>query len=86
MKYKNGDMRVLWFVPIDSPPFIIDVKSVEEAIIVMNVLSSYDSFQQLINNTKPFYSNVGDLEIFDDGEWNTWINENGEHIEDLVDK
>jgi len=86
LKYKNGDMRVLWFVPIDSPPFIIDVKSVEEAIIVINVLSSYDSFQQLINNTKPSYSNVGDLEIFDDGEWSTYINDIGEHIEDLVNK
>ena len=86
MKYKNGDMRVLWFVPIDSPPFIIDVKSVEEAIIVINVLSSYDYFQQLVNNTKPSYSNVGDLEIFDDGEWSTYINDIGEHIEDLVNK
>ena len=79
-------MRVLWFVPIDSPPFIIDVKSVEEAIIVINVLSSYDHFQQLVNNTKPSYSNVGDLEIFDDGEWSTYINDIGEHIEDLVNK
>jgi hypothetical protein len=42
-----------------------------EAVKIMDVLGEYDTFQYE-NNIKPDYSNVGGLEIYEDGEWVEW--------------
>lgn len=68
---QNGEMRVAWFPQVPCKPFYVPVKDVHEASKIMDTLGFYDLFQ-LENNIKPDYCNMGVLEIFEDGEWLSW--------------
>jgi hypothetical protein len=76
---KEGDLRV-WHIPqVPMKAFRVPVASAEEAIKLINVLANYDLFQ-FENNIKPDYCNVNGLEVFENGEWLEWENEDGSDI------
>lgn len=79
---KNGDLSV-WHIPqVPVTEFRVIVKTPYEGKKLMTTLALYDLFQ-LQHNIKPDYSNANGLDIFEDGEWVTWYNENGEDIDEL---
>jgi hypothetical protein len=67
-------LRVWWVPQVPMNAFYVDVDSVKEGVKIMDILADYDSFQ-FDNNVKPDYSNVGGLQMFEDGEWVDWYDE-----------
>ena len=68
----NGLFRVWWIPQLGAvEPFLIPVKTTEEAAKTLALLASYDLYQ-LGNHIKPDFSNAGGLEVFEDGEWCDW--------------
>ena len=80
---KEGDLRVWWIPQVPMKAFHVAVSSPKEAVKILDVLADYDIFQ-FENNVKPDYSNVGGLEVFEDGEWSTWLNASGNDINEAV--
>ena len=71
---KKGDLRI-WHIPqVPGKAFRINVKSIEEAKLILPILWNYDIFQ-FDNHIKPDYCNVSGLEEFDGKEWIEWYNE-----------
>lgn len=68
--------------------FFVEVKSIEEAWLVLNVLWEYDIFQYA-NLIKGDYASTSGLEYFDECEkdWCEWYDDDGlditEHFENL---
>lgn len=81
---KEGNLRVYWIPQVPMNPFYVKVRSSEEAQKIMEVLSDYDEFQYE-NNVKPDYCNAGGLEVFEEGEWVDWVNEDGCDINEIMD-
>lgn len=80
---KAGDLRV-WHIPqIPMKGFRVQVKNKDEAVLVLNTLAQYDLFQ-LENNIKPDYSNAQGLEVFEDGEWVEWYDDEGNNIDHFM--
>ena len=75
-------LRVWWVPQFPMESFLVDVKSVSEAVKILDVLADYDLFQ-LENRIKPEYSNSGGLQMFDpnddtdspEGSWVDWCDE-----------
>jgi hypothetical protein len=64
-------------------PFRVAVKNIREAKLILDALAHYDSFQ-FENNIKPDYSNAAGLEVFENGEWTDWYDEeSGDGVDDL---
>lgn len=83
-------LRVWWIpqIPLKKgeEPFYIDVSDIYEAKRTLDVLADYDMYQ-LEHNIKPDFSNVGGVELFEDGEWLTWIDpETGLDFEDYFEE
>lgn len=74
-------LRVWWIPQLPMNPFYIEVKTLEEANLLVETLAAYDAFQ-FDNNIKPDYSNVGGLQVFEDGEWIDWYDEDGFEFDD----
>jgi hypothetical protein len=75
-------LQVWWVpqVPMENP-FVFDVGSVEQGVIIMNVLANYDAFQ-FENKVKPDYCNAGGIRRWcedSDGDgtpgWEEWFDE-----------
>lgn len=85
-KYEDGDLRVFWIPQVGMDGcFYVDVKTASEAILLINSLANYDLFQYE-NKIKPDYANCGGLEVFENGEWVEWINDDGDTIDELISK
>lgn len=69
-------LRVWWIPQIPMKSFNVNVKTLEEANLILNTLADYDLFQ-LENNIKPDYANTGGLQEFDEveKEWVDWYDE-----------
>jgi hypothetical protein len=79
---KEGDLSV-WHIPqVPMHPFRVSVSSPEEGKRLIKILSFYDLFQYE-NNIKPDYSNANGLDMFEEGEWLTWYDEDGCDIDEL---
>ena len=84
MNYLNyEDARVWWTPQVPMKPFHVTVSTEEEAILILNALASYDSFQ-FKNNIKPNYCNAGGLEVLEDGEWSEYYNEDFQDIDEII--
>ena len=89
---KQGDLKV-WHIPqVPIKPFKVPVKNIEEAILILDVLASYDDFQ-FKHHIKPDYCNVQGLIVYDenfDGEghadWVEWYDDDGNDIQDVKEK
>ena len=81
---KEGQLRI-WHIPqVPAPPtFYVSVKDVDEAKKILNVIWDYDNFQYE-NKIKPDYSNASGLEVYEDGEWCEWNDEDGYDICEVI--
>jgi len=66
--HEEGDLRVWWIPQVPMSPFYVNVGTTDQGKWLCSVLASYDIFQYE-NNIKPDYSNVGGIQIFEDGDW-----------------
>ena len=82
---KEKDLKIWWIPQIPMKAFTVPVKSVDEALMLLDTLARYDIFQYE-NNVKPDYSNAGGLSVFEDDEWIEWNNKDGEDIDYLLKK
>lgn len=69
-------IRVCHFPQIPCKPFIIEVKTLEEAKLLFDVLANYDLFQ-FENKIKPDYANATVLEEYneEEQEWLSWYDD-----------
>ena len=74
-------LRVWWIPQVPMKSFNVEVKTVEEAHLLLETLAQYDLFQ-FKNKIKPDYSNVGGLQIFKDNEWIDWCDEDGNDFDE----
>lgn len=80
------DLQVWWIPQVPMKTFNVEVKTLEEAHLLLDVLAKYDEFQ-FKNKVKPDYSNTGGLQIFEEGEWSDWYEEEtGDDFNDYRDK
>lgn len=95
-KKKELKLRVWWFPPFPGPMFTVPINNpygasvadipegmLTQAKLVLATLARYDLFH-LENNIKGDYANVGGLEVWDDGEWVEWSNEDGRWINEIM--
>lgn len=62
----------IWHVPqVPGKAFHVYIKSIEEAVKILNVLANYDLFQ-LKNNIKPDFANLQGFEKWD-SDAKTWV-------------
>ena len=82
---KEGDLRV-WHIPqVPGSPFTWNVSTPDEAVNILNLLGEYDNFEYE-ENIKPDYSNAGGLEVYENGEWVEWYDEElGRDIQEYAD-
>ena len=76
-----GSLRVWWIPQVPMQPFRVEVATVREAKLLLDTLAKYDIFQ-FENRIKPDYCNAGGLEVFEDGEWCEWYDEDGNSIDE----
>ena len=80
MKYERGDLRIWWTSNPPRKAFRRRVNNVNEAIKVINLLADYDLYlEDLIS------MNACGLEIFEDGKWDEYYNEDGDDIQQIMD-
>lgn len=79
----SGTLRVWWIPQVPGKPFHVPVQDVAQAKLIMQTLARYDLFQYE-NRIKPDYANMGGLEVFEDGEWCEWNNDEGDDIGEVM--
>jgi hypothetical protein len=67
-------LRVWWIPQVPGKPFVVEVDTVTEGVLVMDTLARYDMFQ-FENNIKPDYCNAGGLGMYENDEWVDWFDE-----------
>jgi hypoxanthine phosphoribosyltransferase len=76
----------IWYNPqVPGKAFTKEVKSLEEAKLVANTLIEFSTFE-FENNIKPDYSDVIDLEMFEDSEWVSWYDDDHMDFDELLDE
>jgi len=72
----NKKLRVAHYPQVPCKPFLVEVKSLEEAKLISDTLANYDLFQ-FENRIKPDYANATVIEEYDEeaGEWVSWYDE-----------
>lgn len=82
----NPKLRV-WHIPQvpSNDPFRVEVKNIDEAVLILKTLWDYDSYQ-FVHNIKPDYSNASGLEYWDedDKQWEEYYNEEGNDIDSII--
>ena len=84
-----GDLEVWWIPQVPGKQFRVPVNDTDQAILLLDTLARYDTFQ-FENNIKPDYCNQGGLVVANDIgegdglEWFDWYNEDGQDIDDLI--
>mgnify|MGYP006902089722 CR=1 FL=1 len=74
---KQGTIRVFWSSHVPPGEFeYYYVKDMHEAKLVLSVLSRHD----LNLGDNIITSNIGGLEIFNDGEWEEWLDDNYDNL------
>jgi len=63
------------------PAFYVPVDSPEHALTIISLLADYDDFQYR-NYIKPDYSSAAGLEVYEDGEWVTWYDDEGRDFDE----
>lgn len=77
----EGDLKVWWIPQIPMKQFEVPVSSPEDAKRILGILADYDMFQ-FENNVKGDYSNMGGLQVFEDGQWRDWYSDDDESIDE----
>ena len=82
---KDGDLQVWWCPQCPMKSFLVSVENINEAVLLLTTLANYDLFQYK-NKVKGDYANAGGLNVYEDGEWVTWYNDEFEDIDELMRK
>jgi len=70
---KEDDMRIWWREIEPQTLYYVPVRNIQEAVIV---------FAQFVcNGLQKDWSNAGGLEVYRNGEWEEWYDEDGEDID-----
>jgi len=77
------DLRVWWIPRIPMTPFYVPVQNLDEAKLILETLTRYDSFQYE-TSVKPDYCNTGGLEMYADHSWSDWYSERGEDFDEWL--
>lgn len=76
----------IWYNPqVPGKAFTKEVANLEEAKLVANTLIEFSTFE-FENNIKPDYSDVIDLEMFEDNEWVSWNDDDHMDFDELLDE
>jgi len=76
-------LKVYWYPQVPCEPFYQPVRNLNEALLLLRALASYDFFQ-LGHKIKPDYSNAGGLMVqVQGGDWEDWEGPEGETIDEL---
>lgn len=73
-KPEEGDLEIWWFPQVGGKSFHWSVPDLVTASVMLDALASYDSFQ-FAEGVKGDYCNAGGLNVFRDGEWEDWYDE-----------
>lgn len=68
------ELRVMHYPQVPCEGFEVKVDSIQQAKLIMDTLAFYDLFQ-LEQNIKPDFSNFTSLEMYENGEWTDWADE-----------
>ena len=79
------DLRVAYIPQVPGKAFTKSVKNVGEALLIADTLLAFSEFEYK-NNIKPDYSDALDLEIFEDGEWCTYYDDEGRDFSEIMDE
>lgn len=80
----EGSLRVWWIPQVPMKPFRRAVSDLAQAKLLTEALAHYDLFQ-FENRIKPDYANAGGVEVFRDGGWEDWYDdETGDDFDDWV--
>lgn len=77
MKKVNNKLRVAHYPQIPCKPFIVAVKDEEQAYLISETLADQHLFLY-DNNFIPDYSNIILVQMYEDGEWLDYYNEEEE--------
>ena len=87
MMNKVGDLRVWWNSNFGKESFKKEVKDIDEAKFVINLLTDYDLYlgDKITANACGLQEYVGDNEDYetDDG-WSEYYNEEGQDIDEIM--
>lgn len=75
-KKSTKQLRVWWIPQVPCKAFRVPVANPAAGQALLAVLADYDKFQ-FEHRIKPDYCNTGGLEVFEDGEWCEWCDEDG---------
>ena len=80
MKNKKGDLKVWYIDRVPSNKTTkIKVKNIDEAILVINAFIKRDLNDERITD------NAMGLQVFENGEWCEYYNEDGEDIDTIME-
>lgn len=80
----EGALRVWWIPQVPMEAFHRAVPDLATAKCLLDALAYYDMFQYK-NHVKPDYSNAGGVEVFCDGEWQDWYDDDGNDFDAWVE-
>ena len=83
---KEGDLRVYWFPDVPCTPMYLPIDTVANAQVILDALAQYDLFLTNHGYRDDDFGNAGGLEVFEDGEWLDWVDEEGRSIDELWQK
>lgn len=71
----NSPQLRVWHNPqIPGPFFYVPISDLQTGVTLLNILAAYDKFQ-FDNRIKPDYASVNGIEMFQDGEWQDWYDD-----------
>jgi len=75
----EGDLQIWHNSNFGNPAFRQPVKNTDEAKDNLNILAMYDLYQ----GEEKVPCNAQGLEVFEDGEWCEWMDDDGNNIADI---
>jgi hypothetical protein len=73
-------LRIQHIPRVLGPGFTVPVSSPEEGARLLKILAEYDQFQFDNRIRNRDYVNSQGLEVFEDGEWVEWCDEDGNNV------
>lgn len=78
---QEGHLRIWWIPQIPGKGFEWAIPDLKTASLMLDVLAAYDDFQ-FAENVKGDYCNMGGLQVFQDGEWVDWEDDDGNDFDE----
>lgn len=76
-------LRIAYIPQVPGQSFYKEVASVKQALLIGKTLVDFSLFEYE-QRVKPDYTDFIDLEQFNDGEWDTWYNDEWEDFSELL--